>query len=82
MARQNQKFKVQTTDGEVLEGDADEIVQAMADSKMAPVKSIKGYRRATARRIKELFNEEIDPTNSETFVRSMIAGNLLTDLTA
>lgn len=76
-------MRVKTRDDDIIEGaDADEIVSQMAESKMSPVKSMAGYRNASARRIKDLFDKDVDPTNSETFVQSMIQNGLLEDLTS
>lgn len=54
-----------------------DIVAAMSSFKLEDVRSIKRYRRATAKRVKAMFGTDIDHSTDESFVKDLVKAGLL-----
>jgi hypothetical protein len=67
-----------TIDGEVFVGETyTDVVREMAIDKMTSTPTNAQYRRATAGRVSDLYNVIVDASSDESFVRSLVAANLL-----
>lgn len=55
----------------------DDIVERMAGHKLVEPRSLKSYREATASRVGEMYEKDIDSTDNRSFVRSLEAAGLL-----
>jgi len=71
------RFKM--IDGTVYTGRSyDDIVTLMSGDKLTEPRSLATYRRATAKRVVDNYGRKVDTTDSETFVKSLVAAGLMT----
>lgn len=54
-----------------------QVVQRMASEKLVEPRSLDGYRRATAGRVKEMYGFDVDATTDRTFMETMVATGLI-----
>jgi len=65
-------------DGQVFKGKTyEKVVRAMAALKLDEPTSTESYRRATARRVSEMYNVIIDADTDRDFLRSLEAAKLV-----
>lgn len=73
-------MKFQTPDGEVFQGVTyRDVVEMMADMKMAAPRDLASYRRATARRVADAYDDAVNPRTNKTFIKSLVAVGLLSE---
>lgn len=71
-------MRFRTPDGKEFSGRSyDEIVEGMAGEKLRTPRSLKRYRRATAHRVAEMYEAEIDMESNREFVLSLERVGLL-----
>jgi hypothetical protein len=65
-------------DGRVISGRSyTDIVKKMSELKFVRARSLARYRRATARRVADLFGVDVNVEDDRSFVQSLEAGSLL-----
>lgn len=65
-------------DGEEYSGRSyREVVAAMARDKLAEPRSLEGYRRATARRVQDMYGKQVSAVDNGTFVRGLVSVGLM-----
>jgi uncharacterized protein (DUF305 family) len=70
------KFKL--PDGNKVQGRSYRaIVAQMAHEKLRPVRSQERYRKAVARRVREMTGIEVDTSTDKAFVQSMVRHDLM-----
>lgn len=71
-------MKFTNDDGDYFEGaTATDVVRQMSGGKLTESKSLGSYRRATARRIKDMHELTIDSTSDNLFLKSLVDQGLL-----
>ncbi len=53
------------------------VVEAMSGDKLTEPRSRDTYRRATARRVRDMYGVEVDDTSDRTFVRGLVQVGLM-----
>lgn len=74
------RFKMLPSGDEVSGETFTEVVRAMADMKMEPVKDLGNYRVSTARRVHEQFGHTIETQTNRGFVLDLVTHGLMEQL--
>lgn len=65
-------------DGTIIGGNTPaEVVDCMASYKLTMARDRERYRHAAARRARETYKVDIDPTTDESFIRTMLQAEIL-----
>lgn len=73
------KFRMQ--DGKTYQGRSyTAVVEHMMDDKLTEPRSTESYRRATAQRVADLYQIQVDATDDRSFIRSLVAGGVMEEL--
>jgi len=76
-------MKFRMMDGQEFTGRSyTDVVTNMSKDKLTPVRSIARYRRATAKRVADMYCVKIDATDDRAFVRSLVEAGLMEEVRA
>lgn len=71
-------MKFRMTDGKEYSGRSyTAVVEHMAGEKLTEPRSTESYRRATARRVAEVYQIKVDATDDRSFIESLLAAGLM-----